>query len=47
MNKIKCHNKNKVEKDIENYELEISTLIEKDCIKVVKLRNELKLVKPP
>ena len=44
MNKIKSHNKNKLEKDIENYELKISTLIEKDRIKVVKLRNELKLV---
>ena len=44
MNKIKCHNKNKLEKDIENYELKIYTLIEKDRIKVVKLGNELKLV---
>ena len=44
MNKIKHYKKNKLEKDIEIYELIIPTLIEKDRIKVARLRNELKSI---
>ena len=43
MNKIKNYKKNKLEKDIEKFELQIPTLIERDRIKITKLRNELKL----
>ena len=43
MNKIKNYQKDKLEKDIEKFELQIPTLIERDRIKITKLRNEYKL----
>ena len=44
MNRIKTYEKNVLEKDIDNYELKLPTLNTQERIKVVKLRNEVKVI---